>query len=93
MDVKEAVQKANDYVASLYAEEDISNIGLEEVEFDPISNQWKVTIGFSRPWDRAKSTPIPISDARRPRSYKTILISDENRHILSHNDRILFRSN
>ncbi len=93
MDVKQAVKAAKDYVASLYAEEDISNIGLEEVELDPISGDWKVTIGFSRPWDRVKSTHIPLSDERRPRSYKLVRINDDSGQILTLSDRILFRSN
>ena len=34
MDVREAVGAAKDYVARVFAEEDIGSIGLEEVEFD-----------------------------------------------------------
>ena len=30
-------------------------VGLEEVEFDDESDQWLITIGFSRPWDRPES--------------------------------------
>ena len=34
MDVKEAVNTAKAYVAELFANEGLSNLGLEEVEFD-----------------------------------------------------------
>ena len=33
MDVKQAVQTAKEHVAHLFADEHISNVGLEEVEF------------------------------------------------------------
>ena len=32
MDVKEAAKLAKEYVADLFAEEDIGNVGLEEIE-------------------------------------------------------------
>lgn len=89
MDVKQAVQTAKNYVSNLYDEENIMNIGLEEVEFDSHSEEWRVTVGFSRPWDVAKSTHVPISDARRPRSYKLVCIDDKNGLIVSLKDRIL----
>ena len=92
MDVKQAVQMVKQYVVNLYSEEDIINVGLEEVEFDEISNQWRITIGFSRPWDLVKSTHIPISDVRRPRSYKLVRVNDSYGHIVSLRDRIVVLS-
>ena len=50
MDVKEAVQTAKNYIAELFTDETIADVGLEEVEFNDASNNWEVTIGFSRPW-------------------------------------------
>lgn len=92
MDVKQAVRTAREYVVSLYDEEEITDIGLEEVEFDDCSSQWRVTIGFSRPWDKAKSVPIRIADVQRPRSYKVIRIDNSDGQIVSLKDRILVRS-
>ena len=92
MDVKQAVQTAREYVVSLYDEEDIMDIGLEEVEFDYCSEQWRVTIGFSRPWDRTKEVGIRIADFQRPRSYKVVRILDGDGQIVSLKDRILVRS-
>ena len=92
MDVKQAVRTAREYVVSLYDEEDIMDIGLEEVEFDELSDEWRVTIGFSRPWDRAKDIGIRISDFRRPRSYKVVRLDDGDGSIVSLKDRILVSS-
>ena len=55
MDVKEAVRRAKNYLDDLYQAEEIANVGLEEVVFEDMSNTWKVTIGFSRPWDYRKA--------------------------------------
>jgi len=38
MDVKEAVARAKTYLAELYSDERISNVGLEEVELDDQTN-------------------------------------------------------
>lgn len=92
MDVKQAVRLAKDYVGEVYDGEQISNVGLEEVEFNPVSHQWKITVGFSRLWDRENPTPIPISTIRRPRSYKVVVIGDSNGQVLSMKDRLMERS-
>ena len=54
MQVKEAVANAKQYLADLFREEGLSDLGLEEVEFDESTDSWCVTLGFSRPWDLAK---------------------------------------
>ena len=58
MDVKEAVQTAKKYVAELFTDETIADVGLEEVEFNNTSNSWEVTIGFSRPWQTRYPWPL-----------------------------------
>lgn len=94
MDVKQAVQTAKSYVVSLFDEEEITDVGLEEVEFDELSNEWRITIGFSRPWDKENSVsiPFPYSDARRPRSYKQVRIDAGDGQVMSLKDRILVMS-
>lgn len=57
MDVKEAVRMARKYTAELFADDGIENLGLEEVVFDDEEKAWKVTIGFSRPWDSGGTGP------------------------------------
>ena len=52
MKVKEASRTAKDYLTDIFADEQITHVGLEEVEFNDASNTWKITIGFFRPWER-----------------------------------------
>ena len=54
MEVKDAVAAAKKDVGELFAEEDKSNFGAEEVEFDEQAGERHVTLGFSRPWDSVK---------------------------------------
>lgn len=88
MDVKEVVNVAKDYVAELFGDESIVNVGLEEVDIDQ-SGYWIVTIGFSRPWDRNIG---PILAGHTPRSYKVVRIRDEDGKVLSVKDRTLKNS-
>ena len=89
MDVKEAARTAKEYVADLYAGEEITNVGLEEVEFDDLSNDWKITIGFSRPWDRKTNLAAALEGGIPARSYKVVCIDDGDGHIVSLKDRLL----
>lgn len=50
MDVNEAITKAKQYVRDVYADEQVTAVTLEEVEQNPATGGWTVTIGFSRPW-------------------------------------------
>lgn len=103
MDVKEAVQTAKKYVAELFTDEKITNVGLEEVEFNDTSNKWEITIGFSRPWDYEKfrnpiaealATSLAERSINRPevRSYKLVYINDDSGKVLSLKDRVLTAS-
>ena len=64
MDVKEAVATAKSYVADLFAEENFSDLGLEEVSLDEQADQWVVTLGFARPWERAATKASRCCAAR-----------------------------
>lgn len=77
MDVKEAVRTAKDWVLEVLDDEHPSNLGLEEVEFDDLASQWKITLGFSRPWNSNVGPLAPMVQAQ-PRSYRTIIIDDRN---------------
>ena len=91
MDVKEAVAVAKTYLTQLYLGEEISDVGLEEVEFDETDDQWSVTIGFARPWDRQSPLAQALSPAGRAaaRSYKVLRIDDGTGEVKSLKDRIL----
>ncbi len=85
MNVKEAVQAAKTYVADLFAEEQIQQLGLEEVEFDQQASVWSITIGFSRAWDRAGF--LSRAGFADPRAYKIVRISDDDGRVISVKDR------
>lgn len=75
MDVKEAVKTALQYVTDLFANEQLSNVGLEEVVFDEAANAWDVTVGFSRPWDHPKPGPFGGLITSGPhRQYKIVRV-------------------
>lgn len=77
MNVKEAVKLAKEYVLDLFAEENITNLGLEEVNFYDADGEWIVTLGFSRPWDEPRNTLASLAQSTLPRrSYKIVRIDD-----------------
>lgn len=91
MEAKEAITKAKNYIADVYEDEGIFNIGLEEIEFS--DDAWSVTIGFSRQWDKPPRSPFtttiaPAADYRaNSRSYKVIKIRDKDGSIISLRNR------
>ena len=91
MDVKEAVAVAKGYLTQLYVGEGITDVGLEEVEFVGMSDQWSVTIGFARPWDQRSPLANALSPVGRAaaRSYKVLRIDDGTGEVKSLKDRIL----
>ena len=86
MEVKEAVRKALEYVSDTFSDAKLSNLGLEEVEYDDTNARWKVTVGFSRPWDYPQKSAIeamsenPFTKPSRPisRTYKVVEIRDSD---------------
>ncbi len=89
MDVKEAVRTAKDYIAELFDGEEITFVGLEEVVYNEDSNNWKITIGFSRPWNNRNAYAARVGDLRTLRSYKVICINDDSGRVESLTDRML----
>lgn len=89
MDVKNAVKLAIRYIVDLFEDEDISNVGLEEVEFDHDDSTWVVTVGFSRPWDYPKNVVTALSGESRPRrSYKVLTIRDSSEEVIAIKNRM-----
>lgn len=77
-DVKQSVQKAIDYVATLYEGEDIRNLGLEEVEYKEEQGVWSITVGFSRPWqEKGALAMLSSQGSAPPRTYKVITIRND----------------
>ena len=85
MDVRGAVQKARSFLEDLFQDEEIEDVGLEEVVFDDELNEWKVTIGFSRPWDHRR---MAFEDMPS-RSYKVVRIDNDDGAVKSLTDRVL----
>ncbi len=77
MDVKEAVKAAKIYVADVFSEENLSNLGLEEVEHDEAKKMWLVTVGFSRPWNTTRNALTAIAGDQNPkRAYRIVSLND-----------------
>ena len=84
MNVKEAVNLAKQHLLDLYADEKLTNLGLEEVEFKESANEWIVTLGFSRPWDEPRNSLAAFSQtAHVRRTYKTMRVSNDSEQVLS----------
>jgi len=76
MDVKSAVARAKQEIKALFGDEGISDVGLEEVEYEDDQHKWRVTIGFSRPWDLPKGALGEFAGAIKRRDYKVVQIAD-----------------
>lgn len=94
METKEAVAIAKNYIRYLYEDEDIKNVGLEEIAFDNSKRVWTVTVGFSRPWDEPRGLSFAYGAlANKPeytkRTYKLVDVSDVDGKVLDvkSNDR------
>ena len=97
MEVKEAVKVALEYVADAFSDAGLSNLGLEEIMYDNAEVRWKVTVGFSRPWDYPEESPIESMvraadlnrPARRPinRTYKVVEIRDSDGRVTAIRNR------
>jgi len=79
MDVKAAVDYAKKQIQLLFGDDDIKNLGLEEVVHDEAQGLWRVTIGFSRPWDEPRNALAALAgqNVYWRRAYKVVAI-DEN---------------
>jgi len=84
VDVKTAVGNAKQWLASVLQEEGVSNVGLEEVEFDQEHDMWLITLGFSRPWNSVRNAFTAISGEPAPkRAYRIIAVKEPNGEIVS----------
>ena len=84
MNDNEAIAVAKAYVSEIYADEQVTNIGLEEIEYVRPSGTWLVTLGFSRPWNTARTRAQEIlenmgASPSLKRAYKVVTIADDGR--------------
>ena len=82
MDVKEAIATAKQYIRDIYADEQVTNLDLEEIEHLPSSGNWAVTLAFSRPWNTPRTRAQEVLEnlgamSSLKRAYKIITIADD----------------
>ena len=91
MDVKEVTKTARESVAEIFADEQITNLGMEEVVYDEKSEQWRITFGFARPWDRQGDMGVRMG-LKAPRAYKVVHIDDSNGNVVALTDQLMSES-
>ncbi len=94
MNMTQAARLAKSAVATVFEAENVQNIGLEEIEFDPDASRWKVTVGFSRPWNRHGEDPGAglltaslFANPPRIRDMKVVTLDDADGTIVSVRNR------
>jgi hypothetical protein len=92
MDVNWAVRTAKDWIKAIYEEENVTQLGLEEVHYDEDDGQWRITLGFARPWNTPRSISSGFAAALGEqiplkRTYKVVVIDDNTTQVLSLENR------
>lgn len=90
--MKEAIRRAKQEITEIFADEEISELGLEEVRFDESLGVWKITLGFTRPWRNPKSAFSGLSPSLAQRDFKVVtldgtdgrLVAIEERRLMEH---------
>lgn len=86
LDPSEAVRHAKRWLASVYADERIKNLGLEEVRFQ--SGNWEITLGFDRlPQDGIVESSWMMLFSKPRREYKVIVLSGEDSTVIEMRNR------
>ncbi len=62
MNVKDAVAEAKTYVKDLFAEDGVTDVRLEEVEYDEREKAWNITLGFLRRPSAKEAHSIAVND-------------------------------
>ena len=90
MEAKEAARMAKEYIVGIFADEEIADVGLEEIQFDHASNVWVVTVGFSLPKQWRDDPAMNRMDRGPARVYRLIRINDDSGGAESVAERRLF---
>jgi len=90
MDRIEAVQAAKKYARQLFSDEHISQVFLEEINFDADKDEWLVTISFAYAQPALPLTPPLMRETRfGDRQYKVVHIADQSGDFTGMTDRLL----
>lgn len=84
LDMREAVRTAKRFITEYFDDEEITEIGLEEIKYQ--GDALNITIGFVRPWDSSRD--YLTRELTKQRSYKVVRI-DRNGNVESLMDRLL----
>lgn len=77
MEMQDAVRAAKNFAQRILADEELSDLGLEEIEFVPGEDALDVTVGFSRPWNSSRGALSAITGENlQKRSYRIIRIKN-----------------
>lgn len=82
IDVKEAVKRACDYFESLYAQQNISGVLLEEVELTEDERYWLITLGYNALPEVRKSLHAKLVGAS-VREYKVFKVMGDTGKVVS----------
>jgi hypothetical protein len=84
VDVKQAIAKAREYLRAVFSGEPISDLRLEEVEFDRLDDAWLITFGLLRPDDEKATQWGAFTGASQlPRTYKVVRIPNDDAELPS----------
>lgn len=83
MNVKEAIGFAKQHARDVFADENMSDLGVEEVDHE--GEDWRITLGLSRPWDRTRPIFAAVANEEKPpkRSYHVFTISDRDGSLIN----------
>ena len=85
LEPSEAVRHAKEWLKSVYEDEVIRNVGLEEVRWK--GGNWEITLEFDRFADEPLGLPASVLAglSRGRRDYKVVILSADNRVIAMRN--------
>jgi hypothetical protein len=88
LSAKQAVRLAKAWLEDQFSDEQIENLGLEEVRLN--GDAWEITLGFSRAWE-ARDIPYSaitgITGVIKPRTYKVVVVDDNSEHVVQMRNR------
>jgi hypothetical protein len=86
LDPSEAVRHAKRWLASVYVDEKIENVGLEEVRWK--DGNWEITLGFDRfPQETSNRLETWAFLSKPRRQYKVIVLSGEDNIVIEMSER------
>jgi hypothetical protein len=80
--LKEAVKAATEFVADVFADQQIAGLRVEEVEFDEGDGCWQITISFVRSTIPSAAVAAFLG-AETGRAYKTVAVRASDGKVLS----------